>query len=306
MMLRKKTGGKEEAFCKEKGEVVRFRRSFPEDFEGKIAVEECGEGEQGLYEATVAGFQVPDLTALKALLPQVQGNVSMFVYIFSFESDILEEIVFAAGKLGALGDPSAVAGGGKAGKTVHSVVAMVGKAKKPEKLVTIPVKQKRKADTAPAGAEKKVSLRQPKAATLSTCMSQASVAAKPPTPTPPSSPPKVAGEEEKKDDGGPEVQECDQLKAKAAAAIEKIRASEGRLAKEKADFKDYKQTEQWGATASHKQVRSLTHLLSEERKLWKEACSRENEKLFRLRQENINLKAVNAALVKERPRLMRV
>ncbi|MFS7993357.1 hypothetical protein Hanom_Chr12g01093101 [Helianthus anomalus] len=234
--------------------LVRFQRSFPEAFEGKIAVEECGEGEQGLYEATVAGFWLLDPTALKALLPQGQGNVSMFVYILSLESDILEEIVFAAGKLGALGDPSAVAGGGNAGKTVPLVVAMVRKAKKPEKLVTIQVKQvtsgtfrpqiskskyytlvsdtleglgvpgssssveglgagtgpnirqKRKADTAPAGAEKKLSLSRPRAVTLSTCMPQASVAAKPPTLTPPSSPPKVADEEEKKEEGGPEVQ----------------------------------------------------------------------------------------------------
>ncbi|MFS7993356.1 hypothetical protein Hanom_Chr12g01093091 [Helianthus anomalus] len=58
--------------------------------------------------------------------------------------------------------------------------------------------------------------------------------------------------------------------------MEKIRASEGRLAKEKADFEAYKRTKQWGATAGHKQVRSLTHLLSEERKLWKEACARVN------------------------------
>ncbi|MFS8034846.1 hypothetical protein Hanom_Chr17g01585981 [Helianthus anomalus] len=47
-------------------------------------------------------------------------------------------------------------------------------------------------------------------------------------------------------------------------------------------------------------VRSLAKLLSDERKLWKEACARENEKLFHVRQELSNLKAANAALVKEK------
>ncbi|KAJ0930066.1 hypothetical protein HanPSC8_Chr04g0145011 [Helianthus annuus] len=81
--------------------------------------------------------------------------------------------------------------------------------------------------------------------------------------------------------------------------MEKIRASEERLFKEKADFEAYKRTEQWAAAAGHKQVRSLNHLISEERKLWKEDCARENEKLYHLHQENVNLKAANAALVKE-------
>ncbi|KAJ0750167.1 hypothetical protein HanLR1_Chr05g0178781 [Helianthus annuus] len=47
-------------------------------------------------------------------------------------------------------------------------------------------------------------------------------------------------------------------------------------------------------------VRSLTKLLSDERKGWREACARENEKLFRVRQELTNLKAANTALVKEK------
>ncbi|KAF5774612.1 hypothetical protein HanRHA438_Chr13g0612931 [Helianthus annuus] len=50
----------------------------------------------------------------------------------------------------------------------------------------------------------------------------------------------------------------------------------------------------------HQQVRSLTHLLAEERKLWKEACARENEKFYHLRQEINNLEAENAALPKEK------
>ncbi|KAF5805296.1 hypothetical protein HanXRQr2_Chr05g0207621 [Helianthus annuus] len=47
-------------------------------------------------------------------------------------------------------------------------------------------------------------------------------------------------------------------------------------------------------------VRTLAKLLSDERKGWKEACARENEKLFRVRQELTNLKAANAALIKEK------
>ncbi|KAJ0715834.1 hypothetical protein HanPI659440_Chr13g0505961 [Helianthus annuus] len=72
------------------------------------------------------------------------------------------------------------------------------------------------------------------------------------------------------------------------------------LEKEKAAFEKLKQTERWAASASLEQVRSLTKLLSDERKLWKEACAIENEKLLRVRQELNNLKAANAALVKEK------
>ncbi|KAF5802825.1 hypothetical protein HanRHA438_Chr06g0273361 [Helianthus annuus] len=68
----------------------------------------------------------------------------------------------------------------------------------------------------------------------------------------------------------------------------------------KADFEAYKRTEQWAAAAGHKQVRSLTNLLAEERKLWKEACARENEKFYRLRQEINNLKAANVTLAQEK------
>ncbi|KAM0070011.1 hypothetical protein Hdeb2414_s0001g00008251 [Helianthus debilis subsp. tardiflorus] len=96
-------------------------------------------------------------------------------------------------------------------------------------------------------------------------------------------------------------EECDRLKSKAAAvAMDKIRASEERLLKEKADFEAYKRTKEWAMAAGHKQVRSLTDLLSEVRKLWKEAFARENENFYRLHQENVILKAANAALVKEK------
>ncbi|MFS7946615.1 hypothetical protein Hanom_Chr06g00538481 [Helianthus anomalus] len=56
----------------------------------------------------------------------------------------------------------------------------------------------------------------------------------------------------------------------------------------------------WSASTGLRQVRSLTKLLSNERKGWREAYARENEKLFRVHQELKNLKAANASLVKEK------
>ncbi|KAJ0697257.1 hypothetical protein HanLR1_Chr10g0366981 [Helianthus annuus] len=47
MMLRNKPGVKKKLVVKEKDKVVRFWRSFADDFEGKIVVEKCGEGEEG-------------------------------------------------------------------------------------------------------------------------------------------------------------------------------------------------------------------------------------------------------------------
>ncbi|KAF5790875.1 hypothetical protein HanXRQr2_Chr09g0388221 [Helianthus annuus] len=94
--------------------------------------------------------------------------------------------------------------------------------------------------------------------------------------------------------------ESARVKEEAAAAMKKVQAAEERLAKQKADFESYKRTEQWAAAAGHQHVRSLTHLLAEERKLWKEDCARENENFYRLRQEINNLKAANAALAKEK------
>ncbi|MFS7997285.1 hypothetical protein Hanom_Chr12g01139921 [Helianthus anomalus] len=70
--------------------------------------------------------------------------------------------------------------------------------------------------------------------------------------------------------------------------------------KNRAAFEKLKQTETWAATADLKQVRTLAKLLSDERKGWREACARENEKLFRVHQELNNLKAANAALLKEK------
>ncbi|KAJ0788070.1 hypothetical protein HanPI659440_Chr05g0187371 [Helianthus annuus] len=91
-----------------------------------------------------------------------------------------------------------------------------------------------------------------------------------------------------------------QLREKAEALMKTAQAAEERFEKQKAEFEKLTKTEEWDASFSLKQVRSLANLLTEERKLWKEACSRENEKFFRLRQELNNLKAANATLVKEK------
>ncbi|MFS8024335.1 hypothetical protein Hanom_Chr16g01462031 [Helianthus anomalus] len=77
MMLWSKPGMKKKLVVKEKDDVVRFWRSFADDFEGKIVVEECNEGEEGWYEATIGNFRLPNQAALDAPLSQGKGNVSM-------------------------------------------------------------------------------------------------------------------------------------------------------------------------------------------------------------------------------------
>ncbi|KAF5803021.1 hypothetical protein HanRHA438_Chr06g0275501 [Helianthus annuus] len=95
-------------------------------------------------------------------------------------------------------------------------------------------------------------------------------------------------------------EETIRLRAQAESMMKTAQAAEMHLEKERAAFEKLKQTERWAASADLEQVRSLAKLLTEERKLWKEACARENEKLFRLHPVLNNLKATNAALVKEK------
>ncbi|KAJ0566666.1 hypothetical protein HanIR_Chr06g0276181 [Helianthus annuus] len=94
--------------------------------------------------------------------------------------------------------------------------------------------------------------------------------------------------------------ETARLRAEAEAMAKAAQDGAEQLEREKAAFEQYNQTEAWAATAGLKQVRTLAKLLSDERKGWTEACARENEKLYRVRQEVINLKTVNAALMKEK------
>ncbi|MFS7915174.1 hypothetical protein Hanom_Chr02g00162221 [Helianthus anomalus] len=95
-------------------------------------------------------------------------------------------------------------------------------------------------------------------------------------------------------------EETIRLRAEAEAMVKAAREDAKQLEKDKAAFEMLKQTERWAASASVEQVRSLAKLLSDECKGWREACDRENEKLFRVRQELNNLKAANTALVKEK------
>ncbi|KAF5758978.1 hypothetical protein HanXRQr2_Chr16g0735681 [Helianthus annuus] len=90
------------------------------------------------------------------------------------------------------------------------------------------------------------------------------------------------------------------LRAQAEAMMKIAQEGVEQLEKEKTTFEKLKQTERWTASAGLEQVRSLAKLLSDERKLWKEACATENEKIFHVRQELNNLKTANAALAKEK------
>ncbi|KAJ0660076.1 hypothetical protein HanRHA438_Chr14g0656801 [Helianthus annuus] len=95
-------------------------------------------------------------------------------------------------------------------------------------------------------------------------------------------------------------EETIRLRVEAEAMVKAAREGVEQLEREKAAFEKLKQTERWAASTGLEQVRTLAKLLSDECKLWKESYARENEKLFRVHQELNNLKAVNAALVKEK------
>ncbi|KAJ0741223.1 hypothetical protein HanOQP8_Chr06g0225621 [Helianthus annuus] len=99
---------------------------------------------------------------------------------------------------------------------------------------------------------------------------------------------------------GHKEEETARLRAEVKALVKAAREGAEQLKNDKAAFEKLKQTEAWATTADLKQVRSLAKLLSEERKGWREACARENEKLFRVLQELNNLKATNVALMKEK------
>ncbi|KAJ0541450.1 hypothetical protein HanLR1_Chr09g0308041 [Helianthus annuus] len=110
---------------------------------------------------------------------------------------------------------------------------------------------------------------------------------------------------------GRKEEETARLRAEAEELVKAARAGAEQLEKDKAAFEKHKQTEEWAATAELKQVRTLAKLLSDERKSWNEKLSderkswkvswaKQNETLFRVRQELINVKAAKAALGKEK------
>ncbi|KAJ0585378.1 hypothetical protein HanHA89_Chr05g0199661 [Helianthus annuus] len=101
------------------------------------------------------------------------------------------------------------------------------------------------------------------------------------------------------------------MRAEAEELVKAARAGAEQLEKDRAAFEKQKQTSEWAATAQLKQVRTLAKLLSDERKSWNEKLSNErkkwneswakqNDNLFRARQELTNAKAANVALGKEK------
>ncbi|KAJ0776555.1 hypothetical protein HanLR1_Chr02g0046981 [Helianthus annuus] len=86
---------------------------------------------------------------------------------------------------------------------------------------------------------------------------------------------------------GRREEETTGLRAEAEAMMKAAREGVERLKKDRAAFEKLKQT------VGLKQV-------PDECKGWREACARENEKLFCVRQELTNLKAANAVLMKEK------
>ncbi|KAJ0825970.1 putative AH/BAR domain superfamily protein [Helianthus annuus] len=110
---------------------------------------------------------------------------------------------------------------------------------------------------------------------------------------------------------GHREEEAARLWAEAEELVRAARSGAEQLENDRAAFEKQKQTAEWAATAELKQVRTLAKLLSDERKswneklsnerkTWKESWAKQNENLFHARQELANLKAVNAALAKEK------
>ncbi|KAF5802250.1 hypothetical protein HanXRQr2_Chr06g0257391 [Helianthus annuus] len=109
----------------------------------------------------------------------------------------------------------------------------------------------------------------------------------------------------------PPEDEAARIRAEAEELIKAARAGAEQLEKDRAAFEKQKQTLEWAATAQLKQVRTLAKLLSDERKSWNEKYSNErkkwneswakqNDNLFRARQELTNAKAANVTLGKEK------
>uniref|UniRef100_A0A251SRN2 Putative transposase (Putative), gypsy type n=1 Tax=Helianthus annuus TaxID=4232 RepID=A0A251SRN2_HELAN len=105
--------------------------------------------------------------------------------------------------------------------------------------------------------------------------------------------------------------EAARMRAEAEELIKAARAGAEQLEKDRAAFEKQKQTSEWAATAQLKQFRTLAKLLSDERKSWNEKYSNErkkwneswakqNDNLFRARQELTNAKAANVTLGKEK------
>ncbi|XP_035831042.1 uncharacterized abhydrolase domain-containing protein DDB_G0269086-like [Helianthus annuus] len=110
---------------------------------------------------------------------------------------------------------------------------------------------------------------------------------------------------------GRREEEAARLRAEAEEMVKAAREGAEQLEKDRVAFEKHKQTEERAATAELKQIRTLAKLLSDEckswneklsdeRKSWKVSWAKQNETLFRVRQELTNAKATNAALGKEK------
>ncbi|KAJ0534701.1 hypothetical protein HanIR_Chr09g0422651 [Helianthus annuus] len=110
---------------------------------------------------------------------------------------------------------------------------------------------------------------------------------------------------------GRREEEAARMRAEAEELVKAARAGAEQLEKDRAAFEKQKQTSEWAATAQLKQVRTLAKLLSDEgkswneklsneRKKWNESWAKQNDNLFRARQELTNAKAANVALGKEK------
>ncbi|KAF5761680.1 hypothetical protein HanXRQr2_Chr16g0767851 [Helianthus annuus] len=110
---------------------------------------------------------------------------------------------------------------------------------------------------------------------------------------------------------GRREEEAARLRAEAEELVKAAREGAEQLERDRAAFEKQKQTSEWAANAQLKQVRTLAKLLSDkrknwnekfsnERKKWNESWAKQNDNLFRARQELTNAKAANAALVKEK------
>uniref|UniRef100_A0A251VR51 Transposase (putative) gypsy type domain-containing protein n=2 Tax=Helianthus annuus TaxID=4232 RepID=A0A251VR51_HELAN len=110
---------------------------------------------------------------------------------------------------------------------------------------------------------------------------------------------------------GRREEEAARMRTEAEELVKAARAGAEQLEKDRDAFEKQKQTSEWAATAQLKQVRTLAKLFSDERKSWNEKLSNErkkwneswakqNDNLFRARQELTNAKAANVALGKEK------
>ncbi|KAJ0908583.1 hypothetical protein HanRHA438_Chr00c11g0848661 [Helianthus annuus] len=289
---------------------------FCPDFEGKIEIVKCGPDEEGWNETILSNFWVPDEAALNAMLLEGKGVPKVFANLVvdkqrrkkkAHVAVTLPPLVpEAAGtfhpRLRKYEDYAVVS------DTLEGLSVGVGSSVASGAIAgTKPVDDKKqKGDTTDAGGEKAPKFRKTRSTAVPKHKPASSASKLLPyfatfvsalnliviicfvepleepvsASTLPTSPPKVVDAESQKKGGEDPSIEV--------------------LEKEKAAFEKLKQTERWAASAGLEQVRSLAKLLSEERKHWKEACARENEKIFRLHQELNNLKAANAALVKEK------